>query len=154
LLSLAIGVTKMCRLADAPLIVVLYHRFPGAGLTARSYNYVPRGREPVLHEQTVSEMVVEVLALQAKALANRTRQPFKDALVAILKTDACRQLEELAEGPYRHDRARDWLSNMAWENVEERYCSWLEDSMAWLEDEAARAEYQAFLHQELVLLRR
>jgi hypothetical protein len=108
----------------------------------------------VLQEQTVSEMVVEVLALQAKALTNRTRQPFKDALVAILKTDAGRQLEELADGPHRHDRARDWLSNMVGRNGEKRYCSWLEDYMAWLEDEVARAEYQAFLHQELVLLRR
>ena len=105
-------------------------------------------------EQTVSEMVVTVLMIQAKVLVDRTRQPFEDALVAILKTDVGRQLEELADGPHRHDRASDWLSNVVWKNIEERHRSWLADYIACLEDEEARAQYQAFLHQELALRRR
>lgn len=105
-------------------------------------------------EQTVSEMVVEVLALQAKDLVDRTRQPFDNALVAILQTDAGRQLDELAAGPHRHEKARDWLSDMVRKGITESYCRWLEDYMAWLEDEEARAEYQAFLHRALAPLTR
>jgi CheY-like chemotaxis protein len=59
-------------------------------------------------EQTVSEMVVEALARQAEALSERTGRPFKDAFVEVLETPAGRLLAELADGPYRHERAADW----------------------------------------------
>ncbi len=51
---------------------------------------------------------MEVLTRQAKALIHRTGQPFEEALVAILKTGSGRQLTELADGPHRHEQARDW----------------------------------------------
>jgi hypothetical protein len=59
-------------------------------------------------EQTVIEMVEEVLRRQAKTLVEQTGQSFKAAMDAVSHTDAGRQLIELAEGPHRDERARDW----------------------------------------------
>lgn len=69
-------------------------------------------------ERTVSDMVVEVLTRQAKFLIYRTGQPFEEALVAILKPDSGRQLTELADGPHRHEQARDWQANLVRKGVE------------------------------------
>ena len=63
-------------------------------------------------EQTVSEMVVEVLARQADALSERTGRPFDDAFAEVLKTPAGRILAELADGPHRHDRAAVWQAEL------------------------------------------
>ena len=101
-------------------------------------------------DRTVSEMVVEVLAWQAKALAERTGQPFEDALVAVLRTDAARQLEELATGPNRHQKAPHWLANSVREGAEQSHHPWLEDYVEWLGDKEARAEYYTFLEKALV----
>ena len=143
----------MCHLADVPrpaggYLSLCSHRVSALTLYARMY--VPR-RETVRGDQTVSEMVVEILAYQAKALVERTGQPFEDMLVAILRTDAARQLEELATGPHRHQKARDWHANLTREGIEHSYHLWLEDYVEWLEDEEARAEYHAFLEQVLGL---
>ena len=89
---------------------------------------------------TVSEMVVEVLGRQAKALVERTGQPFEDALVAVLRTDAARQLEELATGPHRHQKASYWLASLVREGAEQSYHPWLQDYVEWLEDKESRAE--------------
>jgi len=102
-------------------------------------------------ELTVSEMVVEVLGRQAKALVERTGQSFEDALVAVLRTDAARQLEELATGPHRHQKASYWLASLVQEEgTEQSYSAWLEDYVGWLEDKEARAEYHTFLEKALV----
>ena len=101
-------------------------------------------------ELTVSEMVVEVLGRQAKALVERTGQSFEDALVAVLRTDAARQLEELATGPHRHQKASYWLARLVQEGTEQSHHPWLEDYMEWLEDKEARAEYHTFLEKALV----
>jgi hypothetical protein len=100
--------------------------------------------------RTVSEMVVEVLARQAKALVERTGQPFEDALVAVLRTDAARQLEELATGPHRHQKASYWLASLVREGAEQSYHPWLQDYVEWLEDKESRAEYYTFLEKALV----
>jgi CheY-like chemotaxis protein len=63
-------------------------------------------------EQTVSEMVVEVLARQAETLSERTGQPFEDAFAEVLKTPAGRRLGELADAPRRHERAADWQADL------------------------------------------
>jgi len=63
-------------------------------------------------EQTVSEMVVEVLARQAEALSEKAGRPFKDAFVEVLTTPAGHVLGELADGPHRHDRAADWQEGL------------------------------------------
>jgi CheY-like chemotaxis protein len=63
-------------------------------------------------EQTVSEMVVEVLARQAEALSEKAGRPFKVAFVEVLTTPAGHILGELADGPHRHDRAADWQEGL------------------------------------------
>jgi hypothetical protein len=111
------------------------------------------GKGGVLHkEQTVSEMIEEVLTRQTKALVERTGQPFQTALEAVSKTDAGRQLRELANGEHRDERARDWQMGLARERAQERRCLWLEGYMEWLEGKEARAEYFTHL-EELASLR-
>lgn len=63
-------------------------------------------------EQTVSEMVVEVLARQAETLSEGTELPFDEAFAEVLKTPAGRQLGELADGPHRHERAAQWQAGL------------------------------------------
>lgn len=103
-------------------------------------------------EQTVSEMVEKVLARQAKALLKQTSQPLETALEAVSKTDAGRQLRELANGEHRDERAREWQVRLALKRAEERHYSWLEGYMERLESKEARAEYYTLL-EELASLR-
>lgn len=63
-------------------------------------------------EQTVSEMVVEVLARQAEALSESTEMSFDEAFSEVLKTPAGRQLGDLADGPHRHERAARWQTGL------------------------------------------
>ena len=56
-------------------------------------------------DQTAFEMVEEVLARQARSLANRTGQPFERALEVVADTEAGRQLRELANGEHRYEEA-------------------------------------------------
>ena len=63
-------------------------------------------------QQTVSEMVVEVLARQADELASRTGRPFRVAFEEVKRTEAGGRLCELAEGAYRHEEARHWQANL------------------------------------------
>ena len=72
------------------------------------------------HEQTVSDMVDEILLRQARARAARTGEPFEEALRAILQTEAGRQLRTLREGPHRVSRAKDWQEDIARAREEER----------------------------------
>jgi hypothetical protein len=51
-------------------------------------------------EQTVSELANEVLARQAKALAERGGEPIEEAMEAVLKTEAGQQLRDLRDGPH------------------------------------------------------
>ncbi len=50
-------------------------------------------------EQTVREMVVELLARQAEALSEGTDRSFEDAFAEALKTPAGRKLGEPADDP-------------------------------------------------------
>ena len=121
-------------------------------------------------DQTVSEMVKEVLARQAKALADQTGQPFERALEIIADTEAGRQLRELANGQHRYEKARDWQTSVLWECAEKRLMhltasealsrfvadrpySWVEGYMEWLEGKEARTGYHALLEEELASLR-
>jgi hypothetical protein len=120
-------------------------------------------------DQTVFEMVEEVLARQAKALADHTGQPFERALEVVAGTDAGRQLRELANGEHRHEKAQDWQASRPWDRAEERLVhliesdtlsrfvaerpySWVEGYMEWLEGKEARAQYHALLEEELASL--
>ncbi len=71
-------------------------------------------------KQKVADMADEVLARQARARAKRTREPFDEALKAILETEAGRQLGELREGPHGHERAEQWQEELARERAQER----------------------------------
>jgi hypothetical protein len=111
-------------------------------------------------EQTVAEMVVELLARQAKALSERTGRPFEETFEEVLKTPAGRRLGELADGRHRHERAAEWQAGLIaarearrpahlrtpdggnHEAGEDR-CSWLGHYMEGVEGTHARAEYHA-----------
>ena len=104
-------------------------------------------------EQTVSEMTQEVLDRQAKALIDRTGQPFEVALEVVADTEAGRQLKELASSDHRDQRAVEWQASLAWRRAEEGHYSWLESYVERLEGKEARSEYHALLEEELASLR-
>jgi hypothetical protein len=64
--------------------------------------------------------VEEVLWRQARALAQRTGEPFVEAQEAVLETPAGRQLEELRSGPHQEEEARYWQANLLFERVSEQ----------------------------------
>lgn len=120
-------------------------------------------------DQSVYEMVDEVLARQAKSLAERTGQPFERVLRIVADTEAGRQLRELADGEHRHKKAREWQANVLWERSEERlmrlfasdalsrfaaerHYSWVVGYMEWLEGKQARTRYHTLLEEELASL--
>ena len=71
-------------------------------------------------EQTVNEMAQVVLSRQARALAQRTGEPFVEALEAVVETPAGRQLEELRSGPHQDEEARYWQANLLFARVSEQ----------------------------------
>ena len=115
-------------------------------------------------DQTVFEIAEEVLARQAKALADQSGQPFERALEIVADTEAGRQLRKLANGEHRYEKAQHWQASLLWERAEERlahlvaskglariaaehHYSWLEGYVEWLEGKEARAEYHARLEE-------
>jgi hypothetical protein len=120
-------------------------------------------------EQTISEMVEEVLAIQAKYLAELTGQTFESALGVVVATAAGKQLRELANGKHRHEKAREWQASVRIERAEqqlkhlfgsdvlrgfagERHYSWVAGYLEWLESKEGRAPYHALLEEELASL--
>lgn len=115
-------------------------------------------------EQSVHEMAEEVLERQAKALVERTGCSPREALEAVLRTDAARELEALRDGPHARERARDWQDHLLRERTLERLehmvrleasptkgrYSWLEGYLERLEGKEARAAYYALLEEETV----
>jgi hypothetical protein len=75
----------------------------------------------VQQEQTVSEMVEEILERQAKSLANRSGRSLGDARQAVVATEAGRQLRDLANGDRRREKAMAWQVSMFWERAEQRF---------------------------------
>jgi hypothetical protein len=96
-------------------------------------------------EQTVSEMVGEILDRQASALTDRTGEPFERAMAAALKTHAARQLKELADGDHSGWKAAEWQAMLLRARAEERHYSRLESYMESLEGKESRARYYALL---------
>jgi hypothetical protein len=116
-------------------------------------------------EQTVHEMVQEVLQRQAKVVLKRSGCSPQEALEAVSQTRAGRELGSLRDGPHAQQRARDWQEGLLWERTFERlegmvrldavsriggfsaeghYC-WMEGYMERLEGKEARAEYYMLL---------
>jgi hypothetical protein len=134
-------------------------------LASEGGDVAPRDRE-----QTVSEMVEEVLANQAKLLAERTGQTFESALGVVAGTEAGRRLRELADGEHRHEKDREWQASVHWERAErrldrlfgsevlsrlagERHHSWVAEYLEWLEGKEARTPFHSLLEEELASLR-
>jgi hypothetical protein len=72
-------------------------------------------------EQSVSEMVEDVLERQARALVGRTRMPLQDARVSVASTPAGRQLRELGEGEHGYEGAHYWQVNLWFERASGRF---------------------------------
>jgi hypothetical protein len=127
-------------------------------------------KEKTLHrDQTIPEMVEEVLANQAKSLAERTGQTFESALGVVADTEAGKQLRELANWKHGHEKAREWQARVRFERTVqqlmhlfgsdvlshfagERHYSWVEGYLEWLEGKGARTPYHALLEEELASL--
>ena len=65
-------------------------------------------------------MVDEVLLRQARARAARTGERLEEALAAVCKTEAGRQLRKLREGAHRDERANDWQETIVREREAQR----------------------------------
>ena len=65
-------------------------------------------------EQTVEGMAEEVLVRQARALVDRTGQPFETCLESVAQTQAGRKLRELASSAYSGQRAANWQDSLPW----------------------------------------
>jgi hypothetical protein len=122
-------------------------------------------------EQTVYEMIGEVLKRQARGVVERNGCSLQEALEAVTQTDAGRQLSDLRDSSRAHEeKARDWQDNLlskrtlerledivaletVWRFATERRYSWVEGYLEWLEGKEARAEYHARLEEELASLR-
>jgi hypothetical protein len=115
-------------------------------------------------------MAEEALMPQAKALAHRSGHSLEGARQAVSDTEAGRQLRDLANGEYRHEKAQGWQASVFWDRAEERlmhlfasealsrfvadrHYSWLESYIEWLEGKEERAHYHALLEEELASLR-
>src|SRR5829696_1804027 len=84
-----------------------------------------RRRTSMRAEQTVSEMVVEVLARQTESLSEREGRLFEDAFVEVLDTPAGRLLTELVDGPHRHERAAEWQAHLIADRLSQRPATFL-----------------------------
>jgi hypothetical protein len=71
-------------------------------------------------EQRVAEMATAVLTRQAESRAARTGEPLEEALEAVLKTEAGRQLGELRDGTDRDEEAKQWQEDFAQKRAKER----------------------------------
>jgi hypothetical protein len=126
-----------------------------------------RERESMHPEQTVHEMVQEVLQRQAKVVLKRSGCSAQQALEAVSQTRAGSELAGLRDGPHAQKWAGDWQEALLWERAFERlegmvrldavsrigalstevpyYYLWVEGYMERLEGKEARAEYYMLL---------
>lgn len=70
--------------------------------------------------QRVADMATAVLARQVRSYAKLTGEALEDALEAVLKTEAGRQLGELRDGPFRDESAQQWQEDLPRKRAEER----------------------------------
>ena len=71
-------------------------------------------------EQVVADMVDEVLTRQAIVRARRRGESLEDALDAVVRTEAGRQLQELRDGPHSSERAVEWQEDLVRSRAEAR----------------------------------
>ena len=111
---------------------------------------IQEARESVHPDQTVSEMVEEVLQRQARALLQRSGCSLQKALEAVLRTNAGQQLSNLRDGPHAQQKVREWQENLLWERALERLG--MVSYMEWLEGIEVRTESHALLEEEFASL--
>jgi len=102
--------------------------------------------------QRVADMAVEVLTRQAENRAQQTGEAFEEALQAVLKTEAGRQLEELRNGPHRGERAEQWQHALPQNRAQERRRALQEERSRAREEDLRRAQltiWKAFKQAEL-----
>ena len=95
--------------------------------------------------QRVAGMAVDVLARQAGARAQRTGEPFEEALEAVLQTEAGRQLGRLRDGPHGYERAQEWQEALPRERAEERSRARREERSRARQEELSRARHAAWM---------
>jgi hypothetical protein len=71
-------------------------------------------------EQVVVDMVEEVLARQAAIRARWSGESLGEALYAVVRTEAGRQLQELRDGPQGSERAEEWQEKLVCSRAEAR----------------------------------
>ena len=71
-------------------------------------------------EQVVADMVDEVLMRQAAVRARWSGESLGEALYAVVRTEAGRQLQELRDGPQGSERADEWQENLVCSRAEAR----------------------------------
>jgi hypothetical protein len=71
-------------------------------------------------EQVVADMADEILARQAAARARWSGESLGDALGAVLRTEAGRQLQELRDGIHGSERADEWQEDLPRKRANER----------------------------------
>ena len=71
-------------------------------------------------DQSVAQMANEVLMRQAKARAERRREPIEEAMEAVLDTEAGQQLRELRDGPHSEEGVEETQLDAARERAKER----------------------------------
>jgi hypothetical protein len=95
--------------------------------------------------QGVAEMAVDVLARQAGVRANRTGEPFEEALKGVvLETEAGRQLGELRDEPHRNEKADQWQEDLVQRTRERKRERAEEKSRA-----QQAAAWERFMQEEL-----
>jgi hypothetical protein len=74
----------------------------------------------VSEDRSVEEMANEVLMRQAKVRADRSGETIEEALEAVLKTEAGKQLRDLRDVPHDEESVEEWQVGMARERAQER----------------------------------
>ena len=68
----------------------------------------------------MDDMATAALRRQAQAAAERTGEPLKEALKAVLETRAGQQLTGLRDGPHRDEEAKRWHDELAPKRAKKR----------------------------------
>jgi hypothetical protein len=106
----------------------------------------------VQKNQSITEMVTEVLTRQAGARAKQTGESLEEALRAVLQTEAGQRLGRLRDGEHRDERAEQWQPNLLRERAEERRLARLREERRRLKEEerirARKAAWESFMRKE------
>jgi hypothetical protein len=105
---------------------------------------IPEKGKAMQNNQRVADMAVEVLVRQAETHAEQTGEAFEEALKAVIKTEAGRQLEELRNGPHRHEGAEEWQHDLPRNRAQERRRARREERSRARQEECSRAQLAAW----------